>query len=34
MRIACARIEEGPFGVDTPPDLERARLILAEGPPR
>ena len=25
MRIACARIEHGPFGVDTPEDLERAR---------
>ena len=29
MRIACARMEHGPFGVDTPEDLERARLILA-----
>lgn len=34
MRIACARIEEGPFGVDTPADLERARAILAVGAPR
>ena len=25
MRIACARMEHGPFGVDTPEDLERAR---------
>ena len=29
MRIACARMEHGPFGVDTPEDLERARSILA-----
>lgn len=29
MRIACTRIEHGPFGVDTPADLERARRILA-----
>ena len=29
MRIAAARIEHGPFGVDTPEDLERARLVLA-----
>jgi 3-deoxy-manno-octulosonate cytidylyltransferase (CMP-KDO synthetase) len=28
MRIACARIEHGPFGVDTAEDLERAREIL------
>ncbi|MBC7800869.1 MAG: 3-deoxy-manno-octulosonate cytidylyltransferase [Gemmatimonadaceae bacterium] len=28
MRIACARIEHGPFGVDTPDDLARARAIL------
>jgi 3-deoxy-manno-octulosonate cytidylyltransferase (CMP-KDO synthetase) len=28
MRIACARIEHGPFGVDTPEDLERARRLL------
>jgi len=28
MRIACARMDYGPFGVDTPADLERARLIL------
>ena len=29
MRIACARVEHGPFGVDTPADLDRARAILA-----
>ncbi len=29
MRIACARIKTAPFGVDTPADLERARLALA-----
>ena len=28
MRIACARVEHGPFGVDTPEDLERARRLL------
>ncbi len=28
MRIACARVEHAPFGVDTPADLERARAIL------
>ncbi len=28
MRIACARVTLGPFGVDTPPDLERARREL------
>jgi 3-deoxy-manno-octulosonate cytidylyltransferase (CMP-KDO synthetase) len=28
MRIGCARIEHGPFGVDTPEDLERARQLL------
>jgi 3-deoxy-manno-octulosonate cytidylyltransferase (CMP-KDO synthetase) len=33
MRIACARVDHAPFGVDTPPDLERARAILAKGPP-
>lgn len=31
MRIACARMEYGPFGVDTPDDLERARRLLAPG---
>ncbi len=29
MRIACARVEFGPFGVDTEADLERARRLLA-----
>jgi 3-deoxy-manno-octulosonate cytidylyltransferase (CMP-KDO synthetase) len=29
MRIAVARVEHGPFGVDTPADLERARTMLA-----
>ena len=29
MVIACVRMEHGPFGVDTPEDLERARAILA-----
>lgn len=29
MRIACVRMEHGPFGVDTPEDLEHARRILA-----
>lgn len=29
MRIAVARVEHGPFGVDTPADLERARSIFA-----
>jgi 3-deoxy-manno-octulosonate cytidylyltransferase (CMP-KDO synthetase) len=29
MRIGCARIAEGPFGVDTPDDLARARRVLA-----
>ena len=28
MRIGAARVAHGPFGVDTPEDLERARLIL------
>lgn len=28
MRIACARVEFAPFGVDTPEDLERARWDL------
>jgi 3-deoxy-manno-octulosonate cytidylyltransferase (CMP-KDO synthetase) len=31
MRIACARVDHAPFGVDTPADLERARLALAPG---
>lgn len=29
MRIGCARIGHGLFGVDTPEDLERARRMLA-----
>ena len=29
MRIGCARIDHGLFGVDTPEDLERARRLLA-----
>jgi 3-deoxy-manno-octulosonate cytidylyltransferase (CMP-KDO synthetase) len=29
MRIAVARVEHGPFGVDTPADLERARMLFA-----
>jgi len=29
MRIGCARIDHGLFGVDTPADLERARQLLA-----
>jgi 3-deoxy-manno-octulosonate cytidylyltransferase (CMP-KDO synthetase) len=28
MRISVARVEYGPFGVDTPEDLERARRML------
>jgi 3-deoxy-manno-octulosonate cytidylyltransferase (CMP-KDO synthetase) len=30
MRIACVRMEHGPFGVDTAEDLERARALLSE----
>jgi 3-deoxy-manno-octulosonate cytidylyltransferase (CMP-KDO synthetase) len=29
MRIACVRMEHGPFGVDTAEDLARARAVLA-----
>ena len=29
MRISAARVDYGPFGVDTPEDLERARALLA-----
>jgi 3-deoxy-manno-octulosonate cytidylyltransferase (CMP-KDO synthetase) len=29
MRIACTRVEHGPFGVDTPADLQRAREMMA-----
>jgi hypothetical protein len=28
MRVACARVEHAPFGVDTADDLERAREAL------
>ena len=31
MRIAVARVDHAPFGVDTPEDLERARAILRPG---
>ena len=34
MRIACVRMEHGPFGVDTAEDLERARDVLAGRTPR
>jgi 3-deoxy-manno-octulosonate cytidylyltransferase (CMP-KDO synthetase) len=30
MRIACARVDHGPFGVDTPADLERAREVIGK----
>jgi 3-deoxy-manno-octulosonate cytidylyltransferase (CMP-KDO synthetase) len=30
MRIACVRMQHGPFGVDTAEDLERARAIVQE----
>ena len=30
MRIACARVDHGPFGVDTPADLERARDVIGK----
>jgi 3-deoxy-manno-octulosonate cytidylyltransferase (CMP-KDO synthetase) len=33
MRIACAQVPEGPFGVDTPADLDRARLELGPQEP-
>lgn len=29
MRVLCARVEHGPFGVDTPADLARTRALLA-----
>ncbi len=32
MAIGCAAIEAAPFGVDTPPDLARARRLLAPAP--
>ena len=28
MRIGCARVAHGPFGVDTPADLARARALM------
>ena len=28
MRIGCARVPHGPFGVDTEADLQRARMLL------
>jgi 3-deoxy-manno-octulosonate cytidylyltransferase (CMP-KDO synthetase) len=31
MRIGCARVAHGLFGVDTPADLDRARAMLAAG---
>jgi len=31
MKIAVSRVDTVPFGVDTPQDLERARLMLAKG---
>ena len=34
MRIACARVDHAPFGVDTPADLERARARALLGHPR
>ena len=30
MRIACARVDHAPFGVDTPADLQRARTVFGE----
>ena len=32
MRIACARMDHGPFGVDTAADLARARALLRDPP--
>jgi 3-deoxy-manno-octulosonate cytidylyltransferase (CMP-KDO synthetase) len=32
MRIACARVDHAPFGVDTPRDLDRARDELSRPP--
>jgi 3-deoxy-manno-octulosonate cytidylyltransferase (CMP-KDO synthetase) len=32
MRIDCARVPHGPFGVDTPEDLKRARTLLGAAP--
>lgn len=31
MRIGCARVGPGAFGVDTPADLDRARQVLMQG---
>ena len=33
MVIACARVSHGPFGVDTPADLDRARAVLSTEAP-
>ena len=33
MRIACARVALAPFGVDTPADLDRARIELGKRNP-
>ncbi len=33
MRIACARVAHAPFGVDTPADLDRARIDLGGASP-
>ena len=33
MRIACARVALAPFGVDTPADLDRARIELGKSNP-
>ena len=30
MRIACARVDHASYGVDTPGDLERARVLLGQ----
>jgi 3-deoxy-manno-octulosonate cytidylyltransferase (CMP-KDO synthetase) len=30
MRIGCARVPHGPFGVDTKEDLQRARMLLGD----
>lgn len=30
LRIACARVDHAPFGIDTPEDLARARRIFAD----
>ena len=33
MRIGCAEVADAPFGVDTPADLERARMLMANPGP-